>query len=102
MRHWHPFIQETVEEIIRAGYQRVVGIAMAPHYSNMSVGTYEKKLLQTAGERLDSSLVRSRGHHPRFLDAVTNRGKDAPPRFPRPPPVRVILRASQPPEPQVP
>src|SRR5712691_4559837 len=98
MRHWHPFIQETVEEIIRAGYQRVVGIAMAPHYSNMSVGAYEKKLLQTAGERLDSSLVRSWWHHPRFLDAVTNRVKDALQRFPRHSRVRVIFSAHSLPE----
>ncbi len=98
MRHWHPFIQETVGEIIRAGHQRVVGIAMAPHYSNMAVGAYEKKLLQTAGERLDSSLVRSWWHHPRFLDAVTNRVRDALQRFPRPSRVRVIFSAHSLPE----
>ena len=98
MRHWHPFIQETVGEIIRAGHQRVVGIAMAPHYSNMSVGAYEKKLLQTAGERLDSSLVRSWWHHPRFLDAVANRVRDALQRFPRPSRVPVVFSAHSLPE----
>src|SRR5919108_5685388 len=32
MRHWRPFIPDTVEEIIRDGHARVVGVAMAPHY----------------------------------------------------------------------
>src|SRR6266566_2495283 len=36
MRHWHPFIRDVVDEIARAGRTRVVGVAMAPHYSNMS------------------------------------------------------------------
>jgi ferrochelatase len=48
MRHWHPYIHDVVDEIARAGHRRVVGVAMAPHYSSMSVGAYEKKLLQAA------------------------------------------------------
>jgi len=48
MRHWHPYIPDVVDELTRAGHRRVVGVAMVPHYSNMSVGAYEKKLLQAA------------------------------------------------------
>jgi len=47
MRHWHPYIQDVVEEIARAGHRRIVGVAMAPHYSNMSVGAYENLLGET-------------------------------------------------------
>src|SRR5207237_8863241 len=57
MRHWHPFIHETVEQIIRAGHRRVVRVAMAPHYLNMCVGAYGKNLLPSAGDRPDSSPV---------------------------------------------
>ena len=98
MRHWHPFIHETVEQIIRAGHRRVVGVAMAPHYSNMSVGAYEKKLLQTAGDRLDTSLVRSWWNHPRFLNAVADRVREALQRFGRPSRVPVIFTAHSLPE----
>jgi ferrochelatase len=98
MRHWHPYIQAAVEEIIRAGHRRVVGIAMAPHYSNMSVGAYEKKLLQTAQERLDTSLVRSWWNHPRFLDAVADRVAQALQRFPRGSHVPVVFTAHSLPE----
>jgi protoporphyrin/coproporphyrin ferrochelatase len=98
MRHWHPFIQETVEEILRAGHRRVVGVAMAPHYSNLSVGAYEKKLLQTAGDRLDASLVRSWWNQPRFLDALADRVREALQRFPRPSRVKVVFTAHSLPE----
>lgn len=98
MRHWHPYIAAAVEEIIRAGHRRVVGIAMAPHYSSMSVGAYEKKLLQAAHERLETSLVRSWWSHPRFLDAVANRVTQALQRFQPPSHVPVIFTAHSLPE----
>ena len=98
MRHWHPYIQDVVEEITRAGHRRVVGVAMAPHYSNMSVGAYEKKLLQAADGRLEVALIRSWWSQPRFLDAVTDRIAQALQRFPRPSTVQVIFTAHSLPE----
>src|SRR2546426_4360996 len=74
MRHWHPYIGDVVEQIVADGHRRVVGIVLAPHYSAMSVGAYEKKLLEAAGGRLDAALVRSWGDHPKFLDAVAGPG----------------------------
>ncbi|HEY3219180.1 MAG TPA: ferrochelatase [Gemmatimonadales bacterium] len=98
MRHWHPYIQATVEEIVRAGHRRVVGVAMAPHYSNMSVGAYEKKLLQAADQRLETSLVRSWWRQPRFLDAVADRVTQALQRFARGSHVPVVFTAHSLPE----
>ena len=99
MRHWHPYIQDVVDEIARAGQARVVGVAMAPHYSNMSVGAYEKKLLQAAdGGRLDVALIRTWWSQPRFLDAVADRIAQALQRFPRPAAVQVVFTAHSLPE----
>jgi len=98
MRHWHPYIQDAVGEIARAGQNRVVGVAMAPHYSNMSVGAYEKKLLQAADGRLDVALVRTWWKQPQFLDAVANRVVQALQRFPRPSKVQVVFTAHSLPE----
>jgi ferrochelatase len=98
MRHWHPYIQDAVAEIARAGQNRVVGVAMAPHYSNMSVGAYEKKLLQAADGRLDVALVRTWWKQPQFLDAVANRVVQALQRFPRPSKVQVVFTAHSLPE----
>ena len=93
MRHWHPYIRETLDEIVSAGHKRVVGVVMAPHYSAMSVGAYEKKLLEAAHGRIETALVRSWGDHPKFLAAVTEAVTQALQRFPVPRDVRVIFTA---------
>jgi len=98
MRHWHPYIQEAVNDIAAAGFRRVVGVAMAPHYSNMSVGAYEKKLLQAADERLDVTLVRSWWKQPQFLEATATRITQALQRFSKPAEVQVIFTAHSLPE----
>jgi len=93
MRHWHPFIGEAADEIAGAGHRHVVGVVMAPHYSAMSVGAYEKKLLEAGQGRLETALVRSWGDHPAFLEGVTERTKQALQRFPSPAAVQVIFTA---------
>lgn len=98
MRHWHPYIQEVVDVIAGAGHERVVGVAMAPHYSNMSVGAYEKKLLQAAEGRLDVTLIRSWWSEQRFLDSVATRVTEGLQRFPRPSAVQVLFTAHSLPE----
>src|SRR2546423_3535211 len=35
MRHWHPYIPDVVDQIAGAGQSRVIGGAMAPHYSDV-------------------------------------------------------------------
>ena len=82
MRHWHPYIRDVVERIVADGHRRVVGIVLAPHYSAMSVGAYEKQLLEAAAGRLEPALVRSWADHPKFLDAVAGRVTEALHRFP--------------------
>jgi protoporphyrin/coproporphyrin ferrochelatase len=98
MRHWHPYINETVDTIAAAGVRRVVGVAMAPHYSSMSVGAYEKKLLQAADGRLDVTLVRTWWKQPAFQDATANRIAQALQRFPKPASVQVVFTAHSLPE----
>jgi protoporphyrin/coproporphyrin ferrochelatase len=93
MRHWHPYIAETVEQIVADGRRRVVAIVMAPHYSAMSVGAYEKRLLEASQGRFDLALVRSWGNHPLFLDAVAEELTQALQRFPDPAAARVVFTA---------
>ena len=93
MRHRHPFIKETVERIVADGHARVVAIVLAPHYSALSVGAYEKRLLDAAHGRLELALVRSWGDHPGFLEAVAGRVRQALQRFPSPKIVQVLFTA---------
>jgi len=98
MRHWHPFIAETVERMVASAQRRVVAIVLAPHYSALSVGAYEKKLLDAARGRLELALVRSWWDHPKFLEAVAERVRQALQRFPAPGAVQVLFTAHSLPE----
>ncbi len=44
MKYWHPYIREAVREMTNDGVTEAVAIALAPHYSRMSIGSYEKML----------------------------------------------------------
>ena len=98
MRHWHPYIRDAVERIVASRHRRVVGVVLAPHYSAMSVGAYEKHLLDAAAGRLELALVRSWGDHPKFLDAVAGRVTQALQRFPSAAQVQVLFTAHSLPE----
>src|SRR3989442_11932044 len=91
MRHWNPSIAETVERIVGDGGGRVVAIALAPHYSVMSVGAYERKLADAAAGRLDVAMVPRWGDHPMFLDAAAACLRDALAQFPDPARAPVIF-----------
>jgi len=44
MRHWAPWIEETVGRMLDDGVERAVSLVMAPHYSKMSIAKYQKKI----------------------------------------------------------
>ncbi len=93
MRHWHPYIADAVAQIVADHHRRLVAIVMAPHYSTMSVGAYEKALLKAAGARIDIALVRSWGQHPLFLGVVAAHLTQALQRFPDSSAVTVVFTA---------
>jgi ferrochelatase len=41
MKHWHPFVEDVVEKISTSNPPILVGVALAPHYSKLSIGGYE-------------------------------------------------------------
>jgi len=76
MKHWHPFISDTVREMRDAGVTRVTAIPLAPHYSRMSIGGYRKALEQgaaDAGADFSITFVSSWHRHPAFVAMVTRR-----------------------------
>ena len=81
MRHWHPFIQETLAEMRSLGIERTVGLVMAPHYSRMSIQAYFNKI-----EEANSGMQVARIHDwhllPEYLDALAGRVREALERFP--------------------
>ena len=50
LRHWHPYIREIYQEIVKDGVRRVVGVCMAPQNSQLSVGAYIRKVSEAQAE----------------------------------------------------
>jgi len=48
MRNWHPFIQETMDQVRAAGVGRLACVCLAPQFSEMSVGLYMKRAIAVA------------------------------------------------------
>src|SRR5262245_59934577 len=44
MRHWTPWIKDTVQQMVADDIEQAVAMALAPHYSKMSVAKYFEKL----------------------------------------------------------
>ncbi len=44
MRHWHPYIADTVGKMSADGVSDMTAIVLAPHYSRMSIGAYKRKV----------------------------------------------------------
>lgn len=79
MKHIAPFIEDAVEQMYQDGITEAVGIVLAPHYSKMSVGAYEKTALETA-KKLGGPKFRfvHQWHmEPAFLDVLTARVGEA-------------------------
>ncbi|MFI5207929.1 MAG: ferrochelatase [Gemmatimonadales bacterium] len=73
MRHWHPYIKDSLGALAKRGIKRVVALPMAPHYSDMSVGAYRRACeAAPAVQRGDVQLTFVEGWsaHPGFLRAV--------------------------------
>ena len=81
MRHWHPYIADVMAEIRGAGYQRIVAVPLAPHFSRLSIGAYSAAI-DAARTSAEVRLVAAWFDHPSFLDAVAARVCDALERFP--------------------
>jgi protoporphyrin/coproporphyrin ferrochelatase len=68
MKHAAPFIADGAAEARKAGINRLVGLPLAPHFADMSLGGYKRKL----AEAWDGELVFIPGFHdqPGFIGAV--------------------------------
>ncbi len=81
MRHAPPFIGDVVREMAATGIRRAVGLALAPHYSRLSVGAYVEAAEQARPPGLALTFIPSWGDHPGFLAAVAARLRAAAQRF---------------------
>ncbi len=72
MRHWSPWIKDTVRRMFEEGVEEAVAIVMAPHYSRLSIGKYWEavnRAQESAGSRIQFSFVDSWWRQTGLLDA---------------------------------
>ena len=78
MRHSHPFIQETVDQMISDGVTVAKAICMAPQFSSVTIGAYKSALEVAIAERnLTFGIVSSYAKHPALIHAFATHLHDA-------------------------
>ncbi|MCF8565805.1 ferrochelatase [Alicyclobacillus tolerans] len=100
MKHTHPFIAETVAAMADDHVEEAVSLVLAPHYSEMSVGSYQSAALDAAKQTGSPALlpVLSWHLHPGFLAVLSQRVQEALLKFENPNDVMVIFSAHSLPE----
>lgn len=85
MKHWHPYIADTMARMRDDGVTDVTCIALAPHCSRMSVGAYCQTVDETnrsLGEPFTLHFVTSWYDQPRFITMMASAVRSALLRFP--------------------
>ncbi len=85
MRHWSPWIEETVGTMIDDGITHAISVVLAPHYSKLSIAKYQKKI--AAGLEMyrgDITFEHINSYHdaPGFIEALASRVQEGLSRWP--------------------
>jgi protoporphyrin/coproporphyrin ferrochelatase len=85
MRHWAPWIEDVVGEMVEDGVTRAVSLVLAPHFSAMSVARYQQRIadgLELAHGRIEFEHVPSYHDAPGLVSAFASRVRDGLSRWP--------------------
>lgn len=85
MKHWHPYIAETMDKMREDGIRSFRAIALAPHYSRISIGGYRKSIDAANADphtAIACEMVESWHRHPRFIALMARRIREALALFP--------------------
>ena len=85
IRHWAPWIEDVVGDMVEDGVTHAVSLVLAPHFSAMSVARYQQKIadgLALAGGRIEVEHVSSYHDAPGLIEAFAGRVRDGLSRWP--------------------
>jgi len=88
MKHWDPMIHDTIAEIVSLGITEVIAIALAPHYSRISIGGYKKKIddaVSALHSPLRVSLIEAWHTEPHLIACISEQLTEAFAKFPEVP-----------------
>ncbi|MGH2424752.1 MAG: ferrochelatase [bacterium] len=99
MKHAHPFIDETVTQMATDGIRQAAGVALAPHYSKMSIGGYISAAASaSAAAGIDMRCVEHYHDHPGLVRSLADRIEIARSQFPKHHDVPIVFTAHSLPE----
>jgi ferrochelatase len=75
MKHWAPHIADAAERAVETGVDTVVGLVLAPHYSELSIAGYRDQLERALDGRARLAFVESWHDDPGFIDFLAHRIK---------------------------
>lgn len=76
MRHWSPWIEEVVGQMVEDGITHAVTLVLAPHYSQMSVAKYHQKIeagLEMYHGQIEFAYIDSYHDAPQYIQALAER-----------------------------
>jgi protoporphyrin/coproporphyrin ferrochelatase len=87
MKHWHPYIEAALRQMMADGIREAVAITLAPHYSKMSIGGYVERIERAqaklaeeymgANEPAHITYVESWHDEPLFWEALEHQVREA-------------------------
>ena len=76
MRHWSPWIEDAVREMLDDDIEQAIAIVLAPHYSSLSVEKYQKKIkaaLKMNHGHINFAYINDYHTEPGYITALAER-----------------------------
>ena len=73
MKHWRPRIADAASRALATGADTVVGLVLAPHYSQLSIAGYRDQLAEALGGHALLAFVDSWHDEPGFVEFLARR-----------------------------
>ena len=85
MRHWFPWIEDAIRDILDDGLTHAVSLVMAPHFSGLSIARYQAKIaaaLEMVRGHIEFAHIDSYHDVPGLIEPLAERVRDGLSRWP--------------------
>lgn len=85
MRHWAPWIEEVIGQMVADGITHAISLVLAPHYSKLSIAKYQEKIadgLEMYRGQIEFAHINNYHDAPQYIEALANRVQEGLSRWP--------------------
>jgi protoporphyrin/coproporphyrin ferrochelatase len=98
MRHWSPWIEDAIKNMLRDGITHAISLVLAPHYSKLSIAKYQARIataLEMYRGQIEFTHIESYHDSPGLIQSLANRVEEGLGRWPTEmrPEVHVVFSA---------